>query len=171
MIKLLFINWETRRKLKLQFCVGEMDVTAGVAEVLHPCCPLSSVGSLWYLSVSVLSCLQTQQEVVCLYFFFFIPLFLFFFSLPGYFSASWAHWNWLCAGSDKHWNQHKKGQKCVDCRKDVISFISLALDLVAWNNSMVVNEYGWGDGFIPKASRSMSKMAKCNFPAVWSQNK
>lgn len=22
------------------------------------------------------------------------------------------------------WNQHKKGQKCVDCRKDVINFIS-----------------------------------------------
>lgn len=137
--------------------LSEMGVTAGVAEVLHPCCPLPCIGSLWYLSVSVLSCLQTQQEVVCLYFFF-IPLFLFF-SLPGCFSAIWAHWNWLSAGSDKHWNQPKKGQKCVDCRKYVISFISLGLDFVAWNDSMVVNEYGWGDGFILKASRSMFKMA------------
>lgn len=136
MIKLLFIDWEWGRKLRLQFCVGEMDVTAGVAEVLHPCCPLSCVGSFWYLSVSVLSCLQTQQEVVCLYFFFFLYSFVsFVFSPPGYFSASWAHWNWLSAGSDKLWNQHKKGQKCVDCRKDVISFISLGLDFVAWNDS------------------------------------
>lgn len=93
------------------------------------------------------------------FFIFFIPLFLFF-SLPGCLSAIWAHWNWLSAGSDKPWNQPKKGQKCVDCRKDVISFISLGLDhLVAWNDSMVVNEYGWGDEFLPKASRSMSKMA------------
>lgn len=107
-----------------------------------------------------------------LLFFFSHSFVSFIFSPPGYFSASWAHWNWLCAGSDKHWNQHKKGQKRVDCRKDVISFIRLSLDLVAWNNSMVVNEYGWGDGFIPKASWSMSKMVKkCNFPALWSQTK
>lgn len=92
---------------------------------------------LWYLSDSVLSyfSLQTQQEVV--------KLFAFFFFLPGYFSASWAHWNQLGAGSDKHWNQHKKGQKCVDCRKNVIGFISLGCwDFSAWNNSMVMNEYG-----------------------------
>lgn len=147
------------KKQRLQFCMSEMGVSAGVAEVLHPCCPLPCIVSFWYLSVSVLSCLQTQQEVVCLYFFFY-SFVSFFFPLPGYFSAIWAHWNWPSAGSDKRWNQPKKGQKCVDCRKDVISFISLGLDLVAWNNSMVVNEYGWGDGFIPKASRSMSKMAK-----------
>lgn len=152
------------KKRRLQFCVGEMDATAGVAEVLHPCCPLPCIGSLWYLSVSVLSCLPTQQEVVCLYFFYlffyFFYSFVSFFSLPGCLSAIWAHWNWLSAGSDKPWNQPKKGQKCVDCRKDVISFISLGLDhLVAWNDSMVVNEYGWGDEFLPKASRSMSKMA------------
>lgn len=170
MIKLLFINWEWRRKPRVQFCVGEMDVTAGVAEVLHPCCPLSCIGSLVFICFCAELFANSAGSCLPLLFFF-IPLFLFLFSPPGYFSASWTHWNWLCAGSDKHWNQHKKGQKCVDCRKDVISFISLGMDLVAWNNSMVVNEYGWGDGFVPKASRSMSKMAKCNFPALWSQNK
>lgn len=59
------------KKQRLQFCMSEMGVTAGVAEVLHPCCPLPCIVSFWYLSVSVLSCLQTQQEVVCLYFFFY----------------------------------------------------------------------------------------------------
>lgn len=118
MTKLLFVNWEWG-KLRLQFCVGEPDVTAGAVVALPPCCPLSCIGSGIYLILcwAVSGCELSRKLLVACHFYFY------FFS-SGYFSASWAHWNQLSAGSDKHWNQHKKGQY-VDCRKDVISFISL----------------------------------------------
>lgn len=76
----------------------------------------------WCLSESVLShfSLLTQQEVVC-----------FFFFLSGYFSASLAHRNRLAVGSERHRDQHKKGQKRGGCQKGVIAFIRLLLGFLA----------------------------------------
>lgn len=133
MTKLLFINWECG-KLRLQFCVGEIDITAGAAVVLLPCCPLFCVSSGRYLILYwAVSVCELSRKLFAFFFFF----------SPGYFSASWAHWNQLGAGSDKHWNQHKAAQKSIDCRKDVNSFISLGcLDFFFFSLKWLHGEYG-----------------------------
>ena len=72
MAKLLFINWEWG-KLRLQFCVSEIDVTAGAAVVLPPCCPLSCFGSGVYLILCwAVSVHEHSRKLLFALFFFFL---------------------------------------------------------------------------------------------------
>lgn len=128
----------------------------GCCEAAFPAAPSCALVFIWisaeplYFANSAGSCL------------------LFFFFLSGYFSASLAHWNRLAVGSERHWDQHKKGQKHRGCQKGVIAFIRLPLGFSAWKNSRVVHEYAeirvedFGMWFVSQVA---------NFPALWNENK